>query len=118
MNRIVPVVLLAILATFLAGCFDPEPGEISVRAKKNGKEQGCVILVFNSKGVQVKEEYTDMMGIAFVKDLPPGTYTLKFTDNQRRPYPAERTVKVRQNSTEVLDIELTEAPETAGDAET
>ena len=76
----------------------------------NGQRRVCGVQVFNSKGIQIQEKHTDFQGLVFVKQLAPGTYTLKFIDNEGNYYPAEKTVNVREGDSVIVDVELTEAP--------
>ena len=107
--RHIPWVVLVVCALLYTSCFDPEPGEVSVRSTKNGRPQGCVVGVFNAKGNQISENATDTMGIGYIKDVAPGNYTLKFFDTKRKPYNIEMEVSVRPGESVVLDVELTES---------
>lgn len=104
--------LVCVLAVSLTGCFDPEPCEISVIATKNGEPQGVTVQVFNSKGKQIQEVSTDWNGVGYIKQLQPGTYTLKFLDKQGGYHPAEKIVTVDPGESLPVPIELTEAPAT------
>ena len=105
--------LLAGVLIALASCMDAEPGEISVRALLNGEKQGCTVLVFNSGGKQTMELPTDNQGLVYIKQLPPGTYTLKFKSNSNEMFPAEKAVRLTAGSSEIVDVELSEAPPVA-----
>ncbi|MCC7479850.1 T9SS type A sorting domain-containing protein [bacterium] len=104
--------LLACLALglLLSGCLDLPPGEISVRTLRKGRRQGCTVQVFNEAGKQIAEQPTDNVGLLFLKNLRPGQYTLKFKDNQGKMLPAEKTVRVVSDGSEIVDVELTEKP--------
>lgn len=102
--------LLVGVMIMLASCMDPEPGEISVRATENGEKQGCTVMVFSAAGKQTMELPTDNQGLLFIKQLPPGTYTLKFKSNSSEMYPAEKAVRVVSGGSEIVDVELTEVP--------
>jgi len=111
-RSITAVMLVVLVAAGLLGCFDPEPSEISIIATLNGERQGCTVQVFNSQGKQIQEESTDWHGIGYVKQLAPGTYTLKFIDNQRNPYPAVKTINLRPGEAKPGQVELSEGAET------
>lgn len=104
------VALVALVMVSLAGCFDPEPSEISIIAKMNGRPQGVTVQVFNSKGLQLQEMSTDWNGIGYIKQLKPGTYTLKFLDTQGNPYPAEKVVTISPGESLPVPVELSEGP--------
>jgi len=110
MRKVAICAAMVWLVVLASGCFDPEPGEISVRAVKNGRQQVCAVQVFNAKGNQIQERHTDFNGLVYVKQLTPGEYTLKFVDNRGNYYPAVKTVNVREGDSVILDVELTEAP--------
>lgn len=98
------------LLALLSGCLDDPYGEISVRTTRRGKRQGCTVQVFNEAGKQVQEVPTDNVGLLFLKNMKPGTYTLKFISNKDKMYPAEKTVTVRSDGNEVVDVDLDEKP--------
>lgn len=102
------------LLFMLSGCEDPAPGEISVIAMKNGKQQSCAVILMNDKGVQLNLVPTDMKGLVYIKKLQPGTYTLKFQDHDKNLYPAVKTVLVRSGDTNVCRVNLNEAPPVEG----
>lgn len=111
MRRVITALALAVFVTVgLLGCFDPEPSEISIIATLNGERQGCTVQVFNEQGKQIQQESTDWGGIGYVKQLKPGTYTLKFIDNSGTYYPAERVVTLRPGDSQPVEVELSEAP--------
>jgi hypothetical protein len=110
----VTLLLCAMLA--LASCIDPEPGEISIKATKDGRSQSCSIMILNDKGVQIDEANTDEFGVGYLKDLKPGTYTLKFKDGSGNMYPAEKTVELHAGDSTPVQVELNEAPAAGGDA--
>ena len=68
MKYLLPSIAICAVALMIAACFDPEPAEISVIATKNGMRKGCVVQVFNAKGIQIAEDATDFNGIGYVKD--------------------------------------------------
>jgi len=96
-------------------CFDPEPSEISIIASLNGKRQGCTVQVFNSQGKQIQAESTDWHGIGYIKQLAPGTYTLKFVDNQGNEYPAVKVITLRPGDSAPVEVELSERPVEKGE---
>lgn len=104
------IALVALMAAGVLGCFDPEPSEISIIATLNGERQGCTVQVFNSAGKQIQEESTDWHGIGYIKQLAPGTYTLKFIDNQRNLYPAQKVVSLKPGASMPVQVELSEGP--------
>jgi hypothetical protein len=99
--------LLIMVALLAQSCMDPEPGEISVRCFKDGQPQGCVVQLFNADGKQIQEMDTDWNGLRYFKDLMPGTYSVKFIDQQGVNYPATKSVKLVAGASEVLTVELT-----------
>jgi hypothetical protein len=109
-RTITAVVLVIFVAVGLLSCFDPEPSEISIIATLNGERQGCAVQVFNAQGKQIQEESTDWHGIGYVKQLAPGTYTLKFIDNHRNQYPAEVTVTLKPGESKPVQVELSQGP--------
>jgi hypothetical protein len=110
MPRMIALMTLLALSMALCGCIDPTPGEISVRAMLNGRQQGCVVQLFNSKGKQIQEVFTDQKGLVYIKDLPPGNYSLKFLDNEGNPYPAMKDIAVSEGDSVIVDVELSETP--------
>lgn len=113
MIRKITIAAVLGLLVGMIGCTDPEPGEISIIAKKNGRQQSCTILVYNSKNVQINMVAADMKGLVYIKKLVPGIYHLKFQDNKNQMYPAEKTVSVGARDTIVVRVELTEGPSEA-----
>ena len=105
------VIACAIFA--FVSCADPEPAEIGVNCKYNGKGQSCAMVLFNSKGVQIQVENTDYYGIGYFKQVKPGKYTVKFLSGDDTYYPAERAVDVSAGSSEYLDVELSQGPDSA-----
>jgi len=108
MTRI--VALAALLLTVLAlcaSCMDEDPGELSVRTNKQGQPQDCMVQLFNSKGVQVQEPYTER-GFVIIKSLKSGTYFLKFKDSATPPnfYAAIRKITVKAGDSHVEDVDL------------
>ena len=111
MRKLLALIGMLILAVTLSGCFDPEPGEISVIAKKNGKTQSCSVFVYNSKDVQINQVPTDLKGLVYIKDVVPGRYKLKFYDGVNDSmYPAVVEVDVDAGESEIVRVELTEGP--------
>jgi hypothetical protein len=113
MRKLVAVALAAYLMASLVSCTDAEPGEIGLNVSNNGQVQSCNILVFNEKGAQIQQEHTDQNGVAFVKKLPPGTYTLKFSGHDNVMYPAVRTVEVEAGGSAYLKVDLNQATDPA-----
>ncbi len=105
--------LLVGVLIMLASCMDQEPGEISIRAVQNGEKQGCTVMIFTESGKQIDEKPTDNQGLVFVKNLPPAVYKLKFKSNNGEMFPAEKSVRVISGGSEIVDVELTEAPPAA-----
>lgn len=112
MIRMITLAAVLGLMVSLTGCMDPEPGEISIIATKNGSPQGCSVLLFNSKGIQINHVAANNRGLVKITLLPPGTYSLKFQDNNDKKYPAERTVVVGGGESVIVRVELTEGPAT------
>lgn len=104
-------VLLPLLALLLlAGCLDPPTGEISVRTTWHGKRKSSVVMLFNSAGRQIDERATDNTGLLFLKNLQAGDYTMKFKNSKDEMLPAVKTVTVHWDSSEIVDVELSEKP--------
>ena len=112
MIRMITIAAVFGLLVGLNSCMDPEPGEISIIATKNGRPQTCTILVYNSNGVQINLLAANMKGLVYIKKLVPGIYSLKFRDNKNKMYPAEHTVSVVAGQTFVLRVKLNEGPVT------
>ena len=110
--RILSIATVFFALFVLASCFDPEPAEIGANCKLNGKSKGCLMVLLNSKGVQINQEPTDYYGIGYFKGLKPGTYIVKFMDHQENFYAAEYKVKLRAGDSQSLDVELSKAPDT------
>jgi hypothetical protein len=111
MRGILPItLLLAFVLLVLASCMEEEPAEISVIAKLDGKGVPVNCQLFNSKGKQISEQSSDYNGITYFRQVPPGTYTIKFTDNQYNYYPAVKTVTVEAGASMPVKVELNEAP--------
>ena len=114
MARIISFISIAALLIYVVfaatSCIDPEPGEISIRATKEGRQQGCVVQLYNAAGKQIREEFTDQKGLLYLKDLAPGNYTLKFMDNSGNMYPNEKPVNVSPGDSVIVDVEVTEPP--------
>ena len=108
MRLIMPLAILGMLVWLISSCVDPEPAEISIRSTLNGRPMGANVQVWNSKGVQLTEASGDNNGVAYVKGLPPGTYTLKFVDHQGNPYAAQITVTVESNDSQMRLVELSD----------
>lgn len=117
MKSSILMMLMACVVLGLTSCFDPPPGEVSLVSVKNGKPAVCAVQVFNEQGNQIQQASSNFDGVVYISNLKPGTYTLKFMDNQKNMYPAVRVINVRADDSVVLgDVELTEQPvETAGE---
>lgn len=109
MKRIA-LVLAAAFVLLAQSCMDAEPAEISVRASIGGQPTPCTVKLYNSKHVQIKQEATDTQGLVFLKALTPGDYYLSFVDYSGNPYPAERKVTLTGGASEIVDVDLNEAP--------
>lgn len=114
--RLLPVLLTAAVLCVLAGCFDPEPAEVSMNITYQGSPRPCTIQVFNSTGKQIQEVSSDQFGVAYVKSLMPGQYTFKFKGHDGQYYPAERQAEVAAGGNAFLKVELTEAVDPAAAA--
>jgi hypothetical protein len=113
----------AILAAFavlalgaLGGCFDAEPAEIGMHTTVSGQARSCIIQVWNDKGRQIQQEHSDENGVAYIKGLPPGTYTLKFQGSGDQMYPAVRTLTVEAGGNAYLAVDLNQAEDKSGEA--
>jgi hypothetical protein len=123
MIRIVTVtVLLLALALSCTSCMDQEPGEVTVRTMQGGQPLNAVAMIFNDKGVQIKEDAT-MDGFTRIADLKPGTYYVKIKTSGETPtiYKAIRKFTIRTADSKVLDIDVdddssnpTDAPASLG----
>ena len=115
MKGVLPLLVLVSLCMFLVSCLEQEPAEISIIAKLDGQQHGCTCQLYNSKGNQISEMSTDFNGIGYFRAVPPGTYTIKFTDAQYNPYPAQKTVTIQAGESLPVQVELNEAPATPTD---
>lgn len=106
MKGILPLIVLIGLCAFLASCLEQEPAELSIIAKKDGKPQPVTCQMFNDKGKQISEMSTDFNGIGYFRAVPPGTYTIKFCDNQYNFYPAVKQVTLASGDSLPVNIEL------------
>jgi hypothetical protein len=102
--------LSAALVLLAQGCMDAEPAEISVRATIGGQPTPCVVKLFNAKHVQIREDSTDMQGLLYIKPLAPGDYHLEFADRDGNAYPAKKAISLSAGASEIVDVELNEAP--------
>jgi hypothetical protein len=109
-KRLLVVLTVVFGAIWLLGCLDAEPAEIGVSAFKSGRQQGCTILMYNADGKQTDQVSTDFGGVGYIKNIKPGTYTLKFMDNQNNFYPAVKLVTVSAGGSHPVRVELTEPP--------
>lgn len=91
-------------------CMDADPAEISVRAMVGGQPTPCVVKLFNAKNVQIREDSTDMQGLLYIKPLQPGEYYLEFADRDGNAYPARKKVNLSGGASEIVDVDLNEAP--------
>lgn len=106
------IALVAIVALLVVSCLGQENGEISFNAVRQGQPTGCTAELFNSKGVKLQEVSSDPGGVGYIKDLVPGTYTLKFKDNQGNYYAAVRTVTLDAGeSMPLTNVDLDQATE-------
>jgi hypothetical protein len=103
------IVLATYLLANLVSCFDPEPGEVGMRITLNGSAVSCNVLVFNPKGKQIQQEHADQYGVVYVKKLPPGEYTFKFSGHSNEMYPAVRTAKVTSGGSAFMEVDLNQA---------
>ena len=111
MRKRLYVVLTAVFAViWLLGCLDAEPAEIGISAFKSGRQQGCTVLLYNTIGKQIDQVSTDFGGVGYIKNVKPGTYTLKFMDNQKNFYPAVKLVTISAGDSFPVRVELTEPP--------
>lgn len=110
MRLVLRLLAAGALGLLISGCLDDPYGEISVRAVERGRRRGCTVQVFNEEGRQIAEVPTDKVGLLFLKNMKPGTYTLKFKSNRGSMYPAVKQVRVVSDGSEIVDVELTEKP--------
>lgn len=115
MRYLVVIVLAFGVMALLGSCFDPEPGEISVIATKDGRRIGCGVQLFNAKDVQVDQAPTDMEGLVYLKNVVPGKYTLRFVDRDGTRYPAVITVTVSPGEQETVRVDLDKTYDATGD---
>ena len=105
--RIFLVIALAVmLSGALVSCFDPQPGEISVIATKSGQRASCGIKVFNAKGAQIDQVFTDMQGLVYIKGVKPGKYTLEFVDKDGNKYPPVLELTIDPGEQETVRVDL------------
>jgi hypothetical protein len=109
MKRIA-LALCAGLMLLAQSCMDPEPAEISVRATIGGQPTPCVVMLYNAKDQQLREDSTDLQGLVYLKPLTPGDYILKFKDRDGTPYPAVKEVSLSSGASEIVNVDLNEAP--------
>ena len=117
MRYLLVIVLAAGMAALLSSCFDPAPGEVSIIATQGGERTGCVVQLFNSKGVQVDQAATDMEGLVYLKNVVPGKYTLKFADRDAELYPAVIEITVEPGEQETVRVDLDQPYDAAEDGE-
>ena len=102
---------LLILGLFLISCDDEGNAEISVIVKQNGRSHSASVECWNMKGVQIKEIYTSSDGIGYLKDIPAGTYILKFRDHEDNYYSTVKKVSVSDGGTQPVKVELSDPPD-------
>jgi hypothetical protein len=112
---------LAILLLLFAlkGCelFDQPKGEIGFQIYDSGKlSQGCLVNVYNDKGVQLQRVSVNQVGVCYVKRLNAGTYTFKFTGAGDKVFPAVRTVTIHPGSSAYLKVNLSQEHDPEGEA--
>jgi len=104
---------LFLLAMLFASCEEEGNAEVNAITKLNGKTQNATVEVYNSKGVQIEQVSTEK-GIAYIKNLPSGTFTLKFKDHEGTYFSAVKIVTVVDNDSKPIQVELSDPPDTAG----
>jgi hypothetical protein len=105
------IALVAIVALLVVSCLGQENAEISFNATRQGQPTGCTAELFNAKGVKLQEVSSDPGGVGYIKELVPGTYTLKFKDNRGNYYDAVRTVTVDAGESMPIMVDLDQAQE-------
>ncbi|MCB1216539.1 hypothetical protein KDL44_04065 [bacterium] len=109
--RKIALIGLFLLAILFVSCEDEGSAEISVITKERGNtKNGVWVEVYNAKGVQVQQVATER-GIAYVKDLPSGTFTLKFKGHDDNYFPCIKVVTVRDGDARPVEVELTDPPD-------
>lgn len=108
---------LCIVAAIVASCEQP-PASMSFRTTLDGRPTGCTAMVFNDKGKQILEIPSDLSGVGYIETIKPGSYTVKFRDNNGNMYAVQREVTLEPGGQETLEVDLGEAgPADAGTTE-
>ena len=106
MKAILPLIVLFGLCVFVASCDGNENAELSIAAKLDGKPQPVTCQLYTARGKQISEMSTDSNGIGYFREIPPGTYTVKFCDNAYKHYPAVKTVTLAPVESLPVQVEL------------
>lgn len=102
----VSVFVIAIAVLFTSSCPDQTPAELSVACIRGGQLQGCRALVWNDKGVQIRDEATDLQGVGYIQGLLPGKYKLTFVDVHDNKYAAERWITLQPGDSQNMQVDL------------
>jgi hypothetical protein len=107
MRLLLSLLVIVAVAAFFAGCAEPTPAELSVTATMDGAPHSCRAIVWNSKGVQIKDENTDIQqGVVFITGLEPGKYKITFKDSAGKDYAAIRWVTLKPGDTQNMPVDL------------
>lgn len=117
MTALRPLLVFLVIALFAASC-ETAPCELNFRTSYGGNVKGSTAMIFNSQGRQVMEVSSDINGNGYIKEIKAGTYTVKFKDATGAIYPAVRTVTLKPGDIETLIVELNDATEGGGAADT
>lgn len=108
--RNIALIGLLLLSLLFASCDDEGNAEINVVTKLNGRSQNATVEIYNSKGVQIEQVSTEK-GIGYIKNLPAGTFTLKFKDHTGTYFSAVKTVSVVDGDSKPVQVELSDPPD-------
>ncbi|MEZ5338621.1 MAG: T9SS type A sorting domain-containing protein [bacterium] len=108
--RKIALIGLFLLAILFVSCDDEGNAEISVVTKAGNQTANAWVEVYNSKGVQIQQVATER-GIAYVKDLPSGTYTLKFKGHDGNYFPCIKVVTVQDGDARPVNVDVNDPPD-------
>ena len=108
--RNIALIGLFLLAMLFASCEEEGNTECNVITTLNGKMKNATVEVYNTKGVQIHQVSTER-GIAYIKDLPSGTFTLKFKDADSNYFSAVKIVTLHDGDSLPVNVELSDPPD-------
>jgi hypothetical protein len=105
--RLLAILVLLLLLTACKG--EQQPGALRLRTMQFGNPGRCRVQLYDANGQRlIDEQQSDSRGNLELKELMPGTYTLKFRDMQGRAYSAERSFSISAGKVVQMEVELTE----------